>query len=291
MTAKNCWGRPVPSLSEIIDNDEFAGHLASATAHMLQCDLEIARKIVALASSAEQTYEDQAHTLLVTNQILGDQDRDWAEEVEQLYSLTVPHITGQSLLDFGCGDGTMSRRFSKAGFEVVATDLLGSSAELDSSGVQFVPTNTDGTIPLASTFDSAVCYGVLHHCNEPNVSVSEIARMLRPGGKAVLVESVFGLNATCSQISPQIARTAFAKLSEIQQFLHTMFFDHLVNRIAGSYSSDPRTKVNMPYNYGTTADWSRLFAQYQLTVLHVQHVSLEIGLAPLHHALFVVERA
>jgi SAM-dependent methyltransferase len=49
---------------------------------------------------------------------------------------------------------------------------------------------------LAGSFDVAVCRFALHHLQHPGLAVAEMARVLRPGGHAALVDMIAAPNAT-----------------------------------------------------------------------------------------------
>ena len=151
--------------------------------------------------------------------------------------------------------------------------------------------DTDGSVPAPDgAFDNVVVYGVLHHCQDPDLSLAEILRLLRPGGRTAIVESVFGVAPDDVHKGHPMRRSAYPGLSEEQQFRHTMFFDHLANRIVGSYSDDPSAKVNMPFNYNTPAGWNGALTRHGARVIEYRHLEVSIGRAPLHHTLHVVER-
>jgi SAM-dependent methyltransferase len=82
------------------------------------------------------------------------------------------------VLDVGCGRKPYRKIFSKA-VEYVGVDVA-SSPHLN-TGIDFI---YDGrTLPFGDdSFDSVVCTEVLEHCPDPKGILSEIARVLRPGG-------------------------------------------------------------------------------------------------------------
>jgi SAM-dependent methyltransferase len=108
-------------------------------------------------------------------------------------SLLNHHSDGGTLLALGPGDGDELVAFARTGtWRIVAVE---SSAALRAMlihrfpGITVFPADTLGTLPVADgSVDLFVSLGVLHHI--PNVShvLAEVARVLRPGGSAILRE-------------------------------------------------------------------------------------------------------
>ena len=96
---------------------------------------------------------------------------------------------GQKLLEVGCGIGVDSIQLAKRGYEVTAVDLTDSALAVarkfaDHRGVSidFRLGNAEGLEFDDASFDAVYSFGVLHHTPDINRSVSEVHRVLRPGG-------------------------------------------------------------------------------------------------------------
>lgn len=291
MSERNHWGRPLPTLASIASDAALHEHLLTGVAEILggKAAGPVAAGLLELAATGGAGYERDARTTLAAAGMLGGPSRDLTAEIEHLYAASAPFLAGPVLLDFGCGDGSMARRFAAAGADVTGTDTL-APADLQ-LGVPFVRNFPDGSTPLPSgSFDVVLAFGVLHHCADPDVALGEILRLLRPGGRALVVESVFGIRPADLGNVPASHLASFLRLSADGQFRHTMFFDHLVNRIISTYSDDPAAKVCMPFNYLTPNDWDAVFVRHHARPLVTQHLQVRVGRAPLHHTLHVVER-
>ena len=83
--------------------------------------------------------------------------------------------------------------------------------------------------------------------------------------------------------------TGYLKLSAEQQRLLNVFFDHFYNRIL-TYSTNPETKVNVPFNFNTPDNWKAVFAQYGLKEEKVVHLGLDQQIAPEYHTLHVLRK-
>lgn len=106
----------------------------------------------------------------------------------------------------------------------------------------------------------------------------------------MIVESVFGVQSSDFRDGHPLQDSPFLRLSEEHQLHHTMYFDHLVNRVVGSYSDDASMKVNMPFNYNTPSGWNEAFGRLGVRAVLTFHLEVQVGRAPLHHTLHVFER-
>ncbi|MBN1461506.1 MAG: class I SAM-dependent methyltransferase [Armatimonadetes bacterium] len=102
-------------------------------------------------------------------------------------------IHGDRVLDAGCGNGHVAVRLAANGYRVTAVDL--STTRLASAsraarccGVSLATLVAPVSgIPLAPcSFDLVVCSEVLEHVESPAAVLTELGRVLRPGG-AVLI--------------------------------------------------------------------------------------------------------
>ncbi|MBN2004374.1 MAG: class I SAM-dependent methyltransferase [Anaerolineae bacterium] len=89
-------------------------------------------------------------------------------------------LTGR-LIDIGCGD--MPFR-DYVGSQVTAYDSLDVAPR--SEDVTFVGDVHDMRMIASADYDAAVCFEVLEHVADPFQAMSEIARILRPGGTFII---------------------------------------------------------------------------------------------------------
>jgi ubiquinone/menaquinone biosynthesis C-methylase UbiE len=99
-----------------------------------------------------------------------------------------------AVLEVGCGLGTDGAQFAKAGARYTGIDLTDAAIELAKR--RFELFNLQGTFRVAdaerldfpdNSFDIVYSHGVLHHTPDTDAAVREIHRVLRPGGKAVVM--------------------------------------------------------------------------------------------------------
>lgn len=97
-------------------------------------------------------------------------------------------------LDVGCGIGFWPPQYWKRGFrDITAVDISASSLALAKersrlAGVEatFQEENAEHLSFADNTFDHVNCHGVVHHTVSPEGAVSEIHRVLKPGGTAMI---------------------------------------------------------------------------------------------------------
>jgi SAM-dependent methyltransferase len=101
---------------------------------------------------------------------------------------------GQRVLEVGCGLGTDLRQFAVAGARVVGVELSARSAQL--ARQHFAIFETPGAIvngdaehlPFAdASFDVVYSFGVLHHTPNTLEAIGECYRVLRPGGRVLVM--------------------------------------------------------------------------------------------------------
>ena len=132
--------------------------------------------------------------------------RDYFDEVEARKYRVEPHIPpfaefarwrGKRVLEIGCGIGTDTISFARAGADVTAVDLSPRSLDIArsraavfglSDRVRFHcadAENLSSQVPV-EPFDLVYSFGVIHHSPHPDRIVAQLRRYLPPGVRDAL---------------------------------------------------------------------------------------------------------
>ena len=123
---------------------------------------------------------------------LQDERRDELEG--RLRRLLAPLTGNERALDVGCGTGAFAHALAPLVGEVVGVDsseeYLASAREHAPEGCRFVIGNAESLDFPYGDFDLVGCLRVLHHVRRPELVVSELARVTRPGGRIVIADQL-----------------------------------------------------------------------------------------------------
>lgn len=132
---------------------------------------------------------------------------EYFDEVEKRKYCVEPHIPqfadfnswqGKRVLEIGCGIGTDTINFARAGAHVTAVDLSEESLKIASQrakvfglseSIEFSCCNCEelsNTLPHKS-FDLVYSFGVIHHTPNPQKAIDEIAKLGKLGAKLKLM--------------------------------------------------------------------------------------------------------
>jgi SAM-dependent methyltransferase len=113
------------------------------------------------------------------------------------------------ILDAGCGNGRYSRFLLRqadadariAGFDYSRQMLQRARRRLHSDRAALVAADLTRLPYADAAFDAAICGWVLEHLPDPRLGLGELARVLRPGGKLLLLTTEDTLaGAMCSRL-------------------------------------------------------------------------------------------
>ncbi len=94
-------------------------------------------------------------------------------------------------LDLGCGTGRHASWLAEAGAKVTALDFSSGMLEVASQKpnaekIRFIEHDLHKPLPFDADFDLIICGLVLEHISEIHPFFSEILRVLKPGGRAII---------------------------------------------------------------------------------------------------------
>jgi len=101
---------------------------------------------------------------------------------------------GLRVLEIGCGLGTDGAQFAKAGADYTGIDLTDAAIELAEKRFElfelpgsFRTADAENLDFADNTFDVVYSHGVLHHTPDTAGAIKEVHRVLKPGGKAIVM--------------------------------------------------------------------------------------------------------
>lgn len=103
-------------------------------------------------------------------------------------------VRGKKVLEIGCGMGTHAEMLVRAGADFTAIDqtefavsATRNRLELLQKGGQVVRQDAEHLAFSNNSFDFVWTWGVIHHSNSTERCVAEIARVLKPGGRLMMM--------------------------------------------------------------------------------------------------------
>jgi len=115
-----------------------------------------------------------------------------ADRHEYMYQVTADQLQQRAtVLDVGCGEGYGTAILARSGLAVTGVDVERSVIEAAirsyaESGAEFQQMTSE-KIPFdAGTFDCVTAFHVIEHVEDPILFVGELARVLKPEGKAIV---------------------------------------------------------------------------------------------------------
>ena len=122
------------------------------------------------------------------------QDERAADLAERVRRLLGPFTGAEVALDSGCGTGALAFALAPHVGEVVGadtrTDYLEAARAIAAENARFVEGDAMALPFEYGTFDIAGCLRVLHHVRRPELAVSELARVTRPGGRVFVADQL-----------------------------------------------------------------------------------------------------
>jgi ubiquinone/menaquinone biosynthesis C-methylase UbiE len=122
------------------------------------------------------------------------QEERAAELGERVRRLLGPFTGAEVALDSGCGTGALAFALAAHVGEVVGadtrTEYLEAARAIAPENVRFVEGDATALPFGYGAFDIAGCLRVLHHVHRPELAVSELARVTRPGGRLFIADQL-----------------------------------------------------------------------------------------------------
>jgi len=171
---------------------------------------------------------------------------------------------GQRLLEIGCGIGTDTINFARAGAQVTAVDLSGESLKLaqlraEVFGLQdrivFYQGNSEelSQFVRVESYDLVYSFGVIHHTPHPDRVVTEIKKYLPPAGELRIM------------LYSKVSYKLFSVMHE-EGVWDMSQMDELIAR-----NSEAQTGCPVTYTY-TFDEVRRLLDGFEILDIHKAHI-------------------
>lgn len=160
---------------------------------------------------------------------------------DRVQQILAPLDGSECALDSGCGAGALAFALAPFVRSVVGVDL---SEDLVAAGRALAPANCELLVGDATalpfeygSFDIVGCMRVLHHAHRPELIVSELARVTRPGGRILLVDQIGAVDPVVSAEMDRFehardpSHTRLLPDQDVRGFLDANDLDVLTNEI------------------------------------------------------------
>lgn len=127
------------------------------------------------------------------DQLLEENDDTYQEQVIKPNLLRILSAkSGEEILDLGCGQGFFARELGKLGGKILGVDIAGELIKLakEKAGPneKYLVLSAEHLANIASDrFDAAICVLALQNIKNLSLVISELSRVLKPGGRTVIV--------------------------------------------------------------------------------------------------------
>ncbi len=201
--------------------------------------------------------------------------REYFDEVESRKYRVEPHIPpfaafdrwqGKRVLELGCGIGTDTINFARAGARVTAVDLSGQSLEVArrraavfglADRIGFYQANGEelsATVPV-QPYDLVYSFGVIHHTPHPERALAQLRQYLALGGTLKLM-LYYRWSWKVFWILLTFGRGRFWKLDELV-----------------AAHSEAQTGCPVTHAYSKEGAWTLVEAQgFRVTAMFVDHI-------------------
>ena len=139
---------------------------------------------------------------------------------------------GLKVLEIGCGLGTDGAQFAAAGADYTGVDLTDAAVDLARKRFElfhlpgkFATADAENLDFESESFDLVYSHGVLHHTPDTQKAIKEVHRVLRPGGRAIVM--LYHRDSYNYRVNISILRRAGARLLKWESGIK------LVHRLTG----------------------------------------------------------
>jgi len=187
------------------------------------------------------------------------------------YTQLGPHLQGQAVLDYGCGNGLTALILSQSGFRVQLADVL-DYRDPAARQLPFTNLNAEAHLPFADqAFDTTLVFAVLHHV-KPDDLLSLLNELRRVSRRLIVEEDSYGIPAR-QPVPSDIRLAEYRALPLEVQRQVLMFIDYF-----GNILNQGLGDMDMPFNFKPVPEWQALFADQGFTLTKIIVPGFQRGL-------------
>ena len=146
-----------------------------------------------MAMIGNRDYESAMHNLLEEQGVVAKFPEKIITRATLIYDQVAPHLIDGNIIDIGCGDGRVGKMMADYSRNIVLTDVY-ENPHVKETGLRFELGQTDYLPFPDNVFDNALLLTVLHHSDDPLAVIREAYRIVRPEGRVIVIESVYGVD-------------------------------------------------------------------------------------------------
>ncbi|MDP8233840.1 MAG: class I SAM-dependent methyltransferase [Candidatus Saelkia tenebricola] len=226
---------------------------------------------------------EQARQRVYAETIDFETNTDWQEAYNRYKSATKYTTTfsqieqvlgslpiGATVVDVGCGNNILGKEIAinNPKISIIGTDTYDYHEEHGLSNLNFLQQSSPFDIPIGEeSVDVIILNATLHHVSPEEIGefLNELSRILKPGGKVILVEDTWSENIPFKTEESDIELTN-EFLSLVEQYgedfakEYLIFNDWYSNIVVHQWDG-----MAMPYNFHSMESWQTIFQNQGFT--------------------------
>jgi len=165
-------------------------------------------------------------------------------------AVALSHVVGNRIIDVGCGEGITLEKLVKLypGKQITGIDSEPENIDICQKHGLPVQYGTVFNLPFETdSIDCALFFEVIEHLDEPNKALEEINRVLRPGGRLILIfpnDRMFMV----SRLLTGMIKEAFYNSGHVKQWTPSK-----IRKALKSNGFSPIEQFNLPFIFWTVS--------------------------------------